>query len=502
MAAAASPQSQTVGESNLNNTYVSLMNYNPTALTKTILKPIQLIHGEPIVRFTFKELDEYAVEEGLHQAVIMKLSYGAPSLHELRELIPKQLVIKGSCLIGSLAARHLLIRCDLYEYFCSVLSKQFGYLQFNGEQHLFRNFSWTQNFNPKEETSKALAWVSLPNLPPNLFARRPLLSIASAIGKPVAIDKATQDRTRPSTARVKVILDLMDKHPKRVRLHFLDEQSGKLVEHYQQVVFDNLPLYCTYCKHQGHEDADCRLMIQKNKRGEGNQDDIRQQVSQRSVQEELLVPGTNVQEGLLVPGPEVQLLNISGKSLVDATKTSDKGQGYQEGNTCVISCEDQVGSNAGQVLDRNSIATWKLENSGQQTCQTEVGQQPNYNATEKENVTATRVARVGSEPADTTNDKIGLQEKTTNSKAFVVVSQLASGKLLTEDVAINTAATFVAQIKELGQANIVDKAAGVTIDVGTQIGSPGASQIKPHVAPKLNMANSHALPIVLISQVT
>ncbi|WMV31019.1 hypothetical protein MTR67_024404 [Solanum verrucosum] len=214
------------------------------------------------------------------------------------------------------------------------------------------------NFNPKEETSKALAWVSLPDLLPNLFARRPLLSIASAI----------------------------------------------------------------------------------------------EVVGQRSV------PGTKVWEGLLVPGPEVQLLNISGKGLADATKTSDKGQGYQEGYTCVISCEDQVGSNAGQVLDRNSIATWKLENSGKQTCQTEVGQQLNYNATEKESVTATGIARVGSEPADTTNDKIGLQEKTTNSKAFGVASQVASGKLLTEDVAINTTATFVAQIKELGQSNIVDRA--------------------------------------------
>ncbi|KAG5611732.1 hypothetical protein H5410_023013 [Solanum commersonii] len=67
------------------------------------------------------ELDEYVIEEGLHQAVIMKLSYGAPSLHELRKLIPKQLVIKGRCLIGSLVARHLLIHCDLYENFYSVL---------------------------------------------------------------------------------------------------------------------------------------------------------------------------------------------------------------------------------------------------------------------------------------------------------------------------------------------------------------------------------------------
>jgi len=227
-----------------------------------------------------------------------------------------------------------------------------------------------------------------------------------------------------------------------------------------------------------------------------NSGDTRQVlVGERSVHEELLVPGTTVQEGLVVPGPEVQLLNISGKSLADAPKTSDKVQGYQEGDTHVISCEDQVGSNAGQMLDRNSIATSKLENFGQQTCQTEVGQQLNYNATSKESVTVAGITRVGSEPADTTNDKIELQEKTTNSKAFVVASQVASGKLLTEDVAINTTATFVAQIKELGQSNIVDKA-GVTVDVGAQIGSLGASLIKPHCAPKSNMVNSHALPIV------
>ena len=45
----------------------------------------------------------------------------------------------------------------------------------------------------------------------------------------------------------------------------MDEQCDKLIEHHQHVLFDDLPLYCTYCKHQGHEDADCRLMIQKYK---------------------------------------------------------------------------------------------------------------------------------------------------------------------------------------------------------------------------------------------
>ncbi|KAH0782016.1 hypothetical protein KY290_001614 [Solanum tuberosum] len=73
-----------------------------------------------------------------------------------------------------------------------------------------------------------VVWISLPRLLPDLFAKRSLLSRASAVGKPIAIDKATQDKTRPSTPRVKVILDLMGKHPKRMRLQYMDEQTGKI----------------------------------------------------------------------------------------------------------------------------------------------------------------------------------------------------------------------------------------------------------------------------------
>ncbi|KAK4724370.1 hypothetical protein R3W88_027149 [Solanum pinnatisectum] len=143
--------------------------------------------------------------------------------------------------------------------------------------------------------------------------------------------------------------------------------------------------------------------------------------------EVLFVPGTEVQEGLLVPLPEVQLIDNSGKSLADASKTSDKVQGYQEGDACVISSEDQSGLNAGQVLDRNSITT----------------QQLNCNATEKESTITTWITTVGGEPANTSNNKIELQEKTTNSKVFVVASQVTSRKLLTGDVTINTDATYM-----------------------------------------------------------
>lgn len=62
-----------------------------------------------------------------------------------------------------------------------------------------------------------------------LFAKQSLLSIASVVGKPIAIDKATQEKPRPSKARVKVELDLLDKRPHRVRIHYVDEKLGRLL---------------------------------------------------------------------------------------------------------------------------------------------------------------------------------------------------------------------------------------------------------------------------------
>lgn len=73
------------------------------------------------------------------------------------------------------------------------------------------------------------------------------------------------DRTRPSTAKVKVLINLLNKHPKRVRINIVDKNSGRIVEHYQQIVFDNLPEYCTCCKHQGHDGNSCRRRIEDGK---------------------------------------------------------------------------------------------------------------------------------------------------------------------------------------------------------------------------------------------
>ncbi|KAK4725143.1 hypothetical protein R3W88_027922 [Solanum pinnatisectum] len=217
-------------------TYATLFNFNTinskqsTLINlKTIAKSIKIIYGEPTITFSMEERQDFMIEEGLHQAVVFKLSHGAPDLKVLRSILPKQFGTMGYCLIGLLASRQILLRFDQYEDYVLALSCSVNYLLYNGEEHQCRVFPWSIGY-PKEETMSAVVWISLPNLSPDLFAKKSLLSIASTVGKPIAIDKVTQIKSRPITTRVKVILDLMEKLPNCIRLQFVEGKYSKLIE--------------------------------------------------------------------------------------------------------------------------------------------------------------------------------------------------------------------------------------------------------------------------------
>lgn len=64
-------------------------------------------------------------------------------------------------------------------------------------------------FDPKEETSIAITWISFSSLTPNFFGKEVVFSLAAAVRKPLQVDLATQNKTRPNCARVKVKVDLL-----------------------------------------------------------------------------------------------------------------------------------------------------------------------------------------------------------------------------------------------------------------------------------------------------
>ncbi|XP_060202429.1 uncharacterized protein LOC132630845 [Lycium barbarum] len=70
---------------------------------------------------------------------------------------------------------------------------------------------WDPWFRPEAEISIDVAWIGFLDLPPNFFARETVFSM-SALGKPLTVDLATTNRTRPRCAKVKIEVDLLAVH--------------------------------------------------------------------------------------------------------------------------------------------------------------------------------------------------------------------------------------------------------------------------------------------------
>ena len=69
--------------------------------------------------------------------------------------------------------------------------------------------------------------MSFPNLLQS-FVEEYLFSLANAVGITIHLDQATIKRTRPSCARVKVLVDLKGSSPKYVIMNIEDEVTGEV----------------------------------------------------------------------------------------------------------------------------------------------------------------------------------------------------------------------------------------------------------------------------------
>ncbi|KAG5584999.1 hypothetical protein H5410_045433 [Solanum commersonii] len=85
-----------------------------------------------------------------------------------------------------------------------------------------------------------MASISFLDLKPTFFVKEVLFSLATAVGKPLHLDMATINKTRPSCARVKFVeMEIINEATKESRLE-------KVKIHY-----DILPKYCKRCKVHG-----------------------------------------------------------------------------------------------------------------------------------------------------------------------------------------------------------------------------------------------------------
>ncbi|WMV38004.1 hypothetical protein MTR67_031389 [Solanum verrucosum] len=160
------------------------------------MKPLTYLHGEPKIVWEEEEIQQMIINEKLQYAAMEKFSYGWPDIQELRRLIPKQCDLKGEVNIGLLSNRYVLIRASLLEDYVNLLSKPQFYITHNYRSYPMRTLKWDPLFDPEEETTTTIAWISFPSLPLNFFGKKTIFSLAAAVERPLQVDMATQNRTR------------------------------------------------------------------------------------------------------------------------------------------------------------------------------------------------------------------------------------------------------------------------------------------------------------------
>lgn len=63
---------------------------------------------------------------------------------------------------------------------------------------------YNANFTFKEETTQVLTWISFLHLLLTFYVKESFFALASTVGKPLYLDLAIINKTRPSYARVKL----------------------------------------------------------------------------------------------------------------------------------------------------------------------------------------------------------------------------------------------------------------------------------------------------------
>ncbi|KAH0666513.1 hypothetical protein KY285_027719 [Solanum tuberosum] len=201
------------------------------------IKQVSYNNGVPRIVWTEKEVDRMNIIENLQYAVVGKFSYGWPDLDELRIQIPKD------------------------EDFINMMSKPTHYiLSKDGYSYMMRPVIYDAKFNAEEETTQAMAWISFPELRPTFFVEESIFSLASTVGKPLRLDVATINKTRPSCARVKVQVNLLADLPKVIELEVRNEDTKTSRVEKVKIQYDFLPKYCQTCKLQGHPEMKCRVL--------------------------------------------------------------------------------------------------------------------------------------------------------------------------------------------------------------------------------------------------
>ncbi|KAM6571046.1 hypothetical protein CsatA_015126 [Cannabis sativa] len=111
---------------------------------------------------------------------------------------------------------------------------------------------WSTEIDSMKMVNSVPVWIRLNGLGLQYWGKKNLSALVSTIGKPIMIDKVTQERSMVKFARVLVDIEISDEPPKFIS--FINEKK-QLVE--QTIEYEWLPTTCAACAGLGHTVVHC-----------------------------------------------------------------------------------------------------------------------------------------------------------------------------------------------------------------------------------------------------
>lgn len=175
-----------------------------------------------------------------------------PSLDAIRARLGAMLRIEGEIQIGSLNRQSIMMRFDSESDYKKAWQR--GQVVIDGAKAWITK--WTPDWCATRDSPNVLAWIELPNLPLHLFNFQSISYICSPIGRAIDLDAATDRKSRPSVAKVR--LEIYASKPRLDGIWIEIVNGGGLVRRFwQRIEYDRSPWYCAECGRFGHEKVNC-----------------------------------------------------------------------------------------------------------------------------------------------------------------------------------------------------------------------------------------------------
>ena len=248
-------------------------------------------------------------------SLVGKVHGARPNIDDVRKWARFKWKIKGSLNIIAMANDYFLFVFSNEEDRDSILSMPW----FIGSRGLYLE-KWKPGFDPsKKQLMQAPLWVTLPNLPLDLWHHKVFEGIGNSFGKFVTADDVTKARTRMVAARFCVQVDFGVKLPGSITL---ESEIGNVE---QVLEYEANHCLCSICHQVGHSQKSCpRRIVLSNK--EWRPKTIEEASPQVDIEG---VPDPETEEGE-IPGEEAASQRNEPGAVVNSDPTLSKNNKHND----------------------------------------------------------------------------------------------------------------------------------------------------------------------------